>query len=289
VLIPRHSEFHGRANSEARNGTERNGIPRKNEVLRNSHDLYDYSDIEPGSNWRPHPCKGCMITTTLRTKWFLRTSKVFFSDTFFDILGCRILCWAGFSSAEWFGTEFRQFASIFFPRNGIPSCFLHRSRIWKGILRVCFYFCFLETEFWVVFSSADVFGREFREFASLFKRREFLVVFSSTEGFGTEFRGFLFRGTAGIPAEIAICSIYSVFRGIIFLSEILNPRYDQFNYDYKGDDPRSRGSVWLPALSSLWSSVISSTMTIRAMIKNQFFDKRLREQKVNGKAVIYIR
>ncbi len=29
VLIPRHSESRRRANSEARNGTERNGIPRK--------------------------------------------------------------------------------------------------------------------------------------------------------------------------------------------------------------------------------------------------------------------
>jgi hypothetical protein len=36
VLLPGHSEFRGRANSEARNGTERTGIPRKNEVLRNS-------------------------------------------------------------------------------------------------------------------------------------------------------------------------------------------------------------------------------------------------------------
>ncbi len=35
VLIPRYSEFRGRANSEAWNGTERSGIPRKNEVLRN--------------------------------------------------------------------------------------------------------------------------------------------------------------------------------------------------------------------------------------------------------------
>ncbi len=35
VLIPRYSEFRGRANSEARNGTERSGIPQKNEVLRN--------------------------------------------------------------------------------------------------------------------------------------------------------------------------------------------------------------------------------------------------------------
>ncbi len=35
VLIQRYSEFRGRANSEARTGTERNGILRKNEVLRN--------------------------------------------------------------------------------------------------------------------------------------------------------------------------------------------------------------------------------------------------------------
>ncbi len=36
ALIPRHSEVRGRANSEVRNGTERNGIPRKKLVLRNS-------------------------------------------------------------------------------------------------------------------------------------------------------------------------------------------------------------------------------------------------------------
>jgi hypothetical protein len=52
---------------------------------------------------------------------------------------------------------------------------------------------------------------------------EFRVVFSSAEGFGTEFRDFLFRGIAGIPSEIALCSVCSVFRGIIFLSEIPNP------------------------------------------------------------------
>jgi hypothetical protein len=57
----------------------------------------------------------------------------------------------------------------------------------------------------------------------LFYGTEFRAVFSSAEGFGTEFRSFLFRGTAGIPSEITICSVYSVFRGIIFLSEIPNP------------------------------------------------------------------
>ena len=34
---------------------------------------------------------------------------------------------------------------------------------------------------------------------------------------------FLFRGTAGIPPEQSNCSVYSVFHGIIFLSEIANP------------------------------------------------------------------
>ena len=57
----------------------------------------------------------------------------------------------------------------------------------------------------------------------LFHGTEFRDVFSSAEGFGTEFRDFLFRGTAGIPSEITICSVYSVFLGIIFLWEIPNP------------------------------------------------------------------
>jgi hypothetical protein len=47
VLVPRHSEFRGRANSEARNGMERNGIPRKNEVLRNSLNT-EQNDYLPG-------------------------------------------------------------------------------------------------------------------------------------------------------------------------------------------------------------------------------------------------
>jgi hypothetical protein len=34
---------------------------------------------------------------------------------------------------------------------------------------------------------------------------------------------FLFRGTAGIPPEQTNCSVYSVFRRIVFLSEIANP------------------------------------------------------------------
>jgi hypothetical protein len=41
---------------------------------------------------------------------------------------CRYRVFVGvvFSSAEWSGTKFRELASIFVPRNGIPSCFLFR-------------------------------------------------------------------------------------------------------------------------------------------------------------------
>ncbi len=41
-----------------------------------------------------------------------------------------------FSSAEGFGTEFREHASIFDPRNRIPSCFLFRGRVGNGIPRI---------------------------------------------------------------------------------------------------------------------------------------------------------
>ncbi len=34
---------------------------------------------------------------------------------------------------------------------------------------------------------------------------------------------FMFRGTVGIPSELTISSVYSVFRGRIILSEIANP------------------------------------------------------------------
>jgi len=40
-----------------------------------------------------------------------------------------------FSSAEGFGTELWEFASIFVPRNGIPSYFLFRGRVRNGIPR----------------------------------------------------------------------------------------------------------------------------------------------------------
>jgi hypothetical protein len=46
-----------------------------------------------------------------------------------------------FSSEKCFGTEFWEFASLFVPRNEIPSWFLFCGMVWNGIPRVCFYFC----------------------------------------------------------------------------------------------------------------------------------------------------
>jgi hypothetical protein len=94
----------------------------------------------------------------------------------------------------------------------------------NGIPRICIYFG--STEWNSEFCSFPQKGSE-QNYGSLllflFHGMEFRVVFSFAEEFETEFRDFLFRGTTGIPSEITICSVYSVFRGIIFLSEIPNP------------------------------------------------------------------
>ncbi len=95
-----------------------------------------------------------------------------------------------FSSVEEFGMKFREFASILVLRNGIPSCFLFRGRVRNGIPRVCFYFCSME--------------RNSELFSFLRKGSE------------RNSESFLFRGTAEVPPEITICSVYPVFRGIIF-------------------------------------------------------------------------
>jgi hypothetical protein len=52
--------------------------------------------------------------------------------------------WVVVSSAEWFGTEFREFTSILVPRNGIPSCVLFRRTVRNRIMAVCFYYCSTE-------------------------------------------------------------------------------------------------------------------------------------------------
>jgi hypothetical protein len=111
-----------------------------------------------------------------------------------------------FWSETCFGTEFREFASFFSTeRNSEHFSLLRRN----GIPRV--------------FCSAEWFRTEFREFfcfycCSMLQDSEHSSPLRNGSERNSE--SFLFRGTAGIPPEQINCS---VFRGIIFLSEIANP------------------------------------------------------------------
>jgi hypothetical protein len=88
----------------------------------------------------------------------------------------------------------------------------------NGIPRVCFYFC--STERNSVFFSLPRKGSERNSESMLlflFHGTEFRVVFSSVEGSEWNSERFLFRRTVGIPSEINICSVNSIYCGIIFL------------------------------------------------------------------------
>jgi hypothetical protein len=117
----------------------------------------------------------------------------------------------------------QEYISIFIARKGIPSCVLIRGMARNGILRICIYFG--STERNSKLCSIPQKGSE-QNYGSLslflVHGTEFRVVFSSAEGFGTEFQDFLFRGTTGIPSEIIICSVFSVFRGIFFSKHFLH-------------------------------------------------------------------
>ncbi len=94
----------------------------------------------------------------------------------------------------------------------------------NGILRVCFYFG--STERNSELGSLPQRGLE-QNYGSLliflFHGTEFLVFFFSAEGFGTEFRGISVPRNNWNSVGITIFSVYSVFRGIIFLSENSEP------------------------------------------------------------------
>ncbi len=70
------------------------------------------------------------------------------------------------------------------------SCFLFRWKVWKGIPRVCFYFCSTERN---------------SELFSLLQK-----------GSERNSESFMFRETAGIPSEITICSVCSVFSAELY-------------------------------------------------------------------------
>ncbi len=160
---------------------------------------------------------------------------------------------SSFSSAEWFGTEFPEFASIFVARNGTEFRAVFSSDEQFGT--ECSYFCCTERNFELfslLLKGSE--GNSDRLLLFLFNGTEFRVVFSSAEGFGTELREFLFRGTAGIPSEITICSVYSVFRGIIFLSEIPNPSCVIWFVEFckEANMPRTVTHRWYVTSLSCW-------------------------------------
>jgi hypothetical protein len=112
-----------------------------------------------------------------------------------------------FLSQTCFGTEFREFASFFFQgtefrafsplRNNLErnyESFLSRRMVQNWILRDCFYFC------------------------SMVQNSEH----SSPLRNGSERNSdsFLFRGTVWLPPEQTNCSVYYVFRGIIFCRKL---------------------------------------------------------------------
>ncbi len=150
-----------------------------------------------------------MITTTLGNKlnnfakWFVIKSSLLWH--YFDILGCRVLFWAGFSSEEWV-------------RNGIP--------------RVCFYICFVERNselFSLPLKCSEGNSESFLLF--LFKRMEFRVIFSSTEGFETELWGFSVpRNSRNSAGNNHLFRLFRLPRNN-FLSEIPNPSRVRFGLD----------------------------------------------------------
>jgi hypothetical protein len=71
----------------------------------------------------------------------------------------------------------------------VSNCFLFRRMVWKGIPRVCFYFCSTQRNS-DLFSLLQKGSEGNSKSLLLFLFLGFRVVFSSTEGFGTEFREF---------------------------------------------------------------------------------------------------
>jgi hypothetical protein len=161
-------------------GTELNGIPRKNEVLRYLHSLSDHSD------------------------------------------GLYISLWVVFSSPEWFGTEFRELAYIFVPRNGILSCFIFRWRVWKGLLIVCFYFGSAERNSELF--SLPLKGSEGNSESLL------LFLFNGTEGFWKEFRELSVpRNSRNSVGNNHLFHLFRLPRNF-FLSEIPNLNFTEISH-----------------------------------------------------------
>jgi hypothetical protein len=101
-----------------------------------------------------------------------------------------------------------EFASIFFPRNGIPSIFLLCRTVLNRIPR-----------FFFPRNCAERNSESLLIF--LFHGTEFRALFSSAERrFGTEFRKFSVPQNSWNSGNETNCSVYSIFRGIFFCRKL---------------------------------------------------------------------
>ncbi len=148
------------------------------------------------SNWR----KGCVISTTLRKQ------AKYLSKIISPYLKSRLF--------------WHYFWNFGLPRF-VLSRFLFRGMVWNEIPTVCFYICSMErnSELFSLLLKGST-GNSESMLLFLFPRNGIRSCFLFRGRVRNGIPRFLFRGTAGIPSEITICS---VFRGIIFLSEIPNP------------------------------------------------------------------
>jgi hypothetical protein len=106
----------------------------------------------------------------------------------------------------------------------VPSCFLFRGMVLNRVPKVSFYFCYRVRNFKLFLFRRMVrngIPRVCFNFCSTERNSEQFSLPRKGSEWNSE--RFLFRGTAGIPSEWTICSVYSFFRGIIFLSEIPTP------------------------------------------------------------------
>ncbi len=111
--------------------------------------------------------------------------------------------------------KIRQSVPVFCCRF-VLSCFLFHGMVRSSIRRVCFYF-FSKVRYFELFYLPQKGSERNSESCSYFCSTDGnQVFFSSAEGLEQNSESFLFRGKAGIPSEIPICSVYSVFCIIIF-------------------------------------------------------------------------
>jgi hypothetical protein len=141
----------------------------------------------------------------------------------------------------------------------------------NGILRVFASIFFHGTKFRAIFSSAERFGMEFREFSVprngsernseslllfLFHGTEFRAFLSSAEQFGMESREFSVPRNSQNFVGTNQLSVYSDFRRIIFLSEIPNPSYEEL--DFLSGWPGGFSSIIMSFIEVLGGNIFQS-------------------------------